>query len=268
LEIEPKGKPTVLIGLIFGGRPCVAVLDYEEEGKPLYSGLDSLDRRTFGDRRNPTRFEGRTLAADQPNVIKCTVLRARISIQVGETRVIDWGGNPEQVRLAPAVVIPNEHALFLCLPRRGQARITNLELTPLSSAAKGTLVTTFPKRPSGAPRDAIRFGENWYWFSPLPATAAEAAQVANRWKGRPLVISSEEENEFVTAHITGPTLLGMLKQSNEWLDATGKSPSFFNWDKGQPSSSPAEKFAVIHPSGRWHDHNPEKLRFAIEWGKE
>ena len=125
-----------------------------------------------------------------------------------------------------------------------------------------------PRRPKLAPKDAIYHGDNWYWFSDRKATFQEAQQIANRLKGRLVTITSDDENQFVAAHIQGPTFLGLLKVKGAWLDPSGRPQAYFRWDRGQPSRAKDERFAAIHASGAWHDYLPDRLFVCIEWGKE
>lgn len=123
-------------------------------------------------------------------------------------------------------------------------------------------------RPRLAPKDAIFGNGRWYWFSPATATFEEAQAVAVKLKGRLLTISSEEENAFIAARLKGPTFLGLLKIKGLWMNSQRSRQEYFNWDRGQPSSGPAERFAAIHMNGRWHDYNRDALYFCVEWGKE
>ena len=125
-----------------------------------------------------------------------------------------------------------------------------------------------PPRPRLAPKDAILVNDRWYWFSLTRATPQEAQLVAAKAKGRLLVISSDEENAYITSRLKGPTFLGMAKIKGVWVTGEGKRQEYFNWDRGQPSSASGERFAAIHPDGRWHDYRSDTLYFCIEWGKE
>ncbi len=125
-----------------------------------------------------------------------------------------------------------------------------------------------PPRPRLAPKDAILVNDRWYWFSLTRATPQEAQLVAAKVKGRLLVISSDEENAYITGQLKGPTFLGMAKIKGVWVTGEGRRQEYFNWDRGQPSSAGGERFAAIHPDGRWHDYRSDALYFCIEWGKE
>jgi len=125
-----------------------------------------------------------------------------------------------------------------------------------------------PPRPRMAPKDAISHQGSWYWFSGEQVTVQEAAAAAKRLKGRLVTITSDDENQFITEHLRGPTFLGLLKVKKIWLDPSGRPQDYFRWDRGQPSSSGGERFAAILRNGRWHDYVEDRLFLCIEWGKE
>ena len=125
-----------------------------------------------------------------------------------------------------------------------------------------------PPRPRMAPKDAIYHQGSWYWFSDEQVTVQEAAAAAKRLKGRLVTITSDDENQFITEHLRGPTFLGLLKVKKIWLDPSGRPQDYFRWDRGQPSSSGGERFAAILRNGRWHDYVEDRLFLCIEWGKE
>lgn len=125
-----------------------------------------------------------------------------------------------------------------------------------------------PKRPGHIPKEAIFWNGSWYLFSEKKASFDEAFAVARRFKGRLLIIKSQEENSFVTSHIKGPTWLGLKKQSGRWINVLGRPQQFFDWQPGQPQNGKNEDFAAIHPNGLWHDYLKDKLYFCVEWGLE
>ncbi|HEX7449917.1 MAG TPA: lectin-like protein [Pirellulales bacterium] len=127
---------------------------------------------------------------------------------------------------------------------------------------------TQPRRPRLVPDDAVAREGQWYWFSSVKVSAADALQHADQLKGRLVTISSAAENDFIAANAKGPTWIGMHKVNGIWLNSTGREQQYFNWDRGQPSSGRKEVFAAVRRNGVWHDYLDDKLFYCIEWGKE
>ena len=125
-----------------------------------------------------------------------------------------------------------------------------------------------PARPKFVHKDAIFWKGNWYWFSPKQDSFSEAGKHARAMKGRLVVISTPQENEFVASHVSGPTWLGLQRVKGSWLNAFGQRAGFFSWDVKQPSGSKGENFAAIQKSGKWHDYLADKLFYCVEWGSE
>jgi glucan-binding YG repeat protein len=128
--------------------------------------------------------------------------------------------------------------------------------------------TTTPKRPRLVPKDAILNNGHWYWFSENKATPEAAQLHALNLDGRLVTISSAEENDFLVGHLKGPTFIGMMKIKGVWINSAGSGQAYFNWDRGQPSSTRNEIYAAIHPGGVWHDYYRDSLYYCIEWGAE
>lgn len=148
---------------------------------------------------------------------------------------------------------------------KAQKRIDEAsEISVASSSGGGA------KKPAGVPDDAIAWKGNWYWFSTEKSTFDKAHAHATSIKGRLLVISSAEENEFVTSNLKDFTFLGIYKNNRSWVNSLGRPQQLFNWKRGQPSNGSREKNATIHPpEGFWDDHNTgESHYYVIEWGKE
>jgi glucan-binding YG repeat protein len=128
--------------------------------------------------------------------------------------------------------------------------------------------TATPKRPRLVPKEAILNNGHWYWFSENKATPEEAQLHAFNLDGRLVTISSAQENEFLVGHLKGPTFIGMMKVKGVWINSAGGGQGYFNWDRGQPSSTKNEIYAAIHPKGAWHDYYRDSLYYCIEWGPE
>ncbi len=128
-----------------------------------------------------------------------------------------------------------------------------------------------PKRPRGVPPAAIYFNGNWYLFSDQPVKQPEAIAIAQRAGGRPVVVRSAAENDFLVAHGKGTLMLGMIRRDGVWYDALNEPQHFFLWDvrNRQPDTLPNETWAAIdEATSLWHNYNIRRMNFVIEWGRE
>lgn len=124
------------------------------------------------------------------------------------------------------------------------------------------------KRPIHVPADAVSWKGRWYWFPDSKVSFDEALAEALKKKGRLISIESIEENEFIASQVRGATFIGILKSQGRWFNDIGTQQQYFNWDRGQPSSIPNENWAAINKNGKWHDYLPDRLYYAVEWGKK
>ncbi|TWT74156.1 C-type lectin domain-containing protein [Allorhodopirellula solitaria] len=147
----------------------------------------------------------------------------------------------------------------------------------IESAAEVTLRRTpnaeqgEPKRPRGVPPAAKYFNGNWYLFSEERVQQSKAVKIALQAGGRPVVVRSQAEHDFLVAHGELPLMLGLIKRDGVWYDALNQRQDFFLWDtrNRQPSTYQREVFAAIAPdTSLWHDYPPTRFYFVIEWGRE
>ena len=122
-----------------------------------------------------------------------------------------------------------------------------------------------PNRPDFVPQEALFWSGGWYWFPQQKLRFPQALALSNQKKGNLLTIENEDENKFVTSHIHGPTFIGVTKRNGVWYDVSGKAQYYFNWEKGQPNSSPGENWACILRHSYWHDYLDESQFFVVEW---
>ena len=103
------GANSLNIGLPFGGRQVVVVLDGWTNSD--LCGLDIVGGKPFYE--NPTTRHEKVLRTGMRAKIACTVTSDAITVAVGEKKLIDWKGHPEQVSLLPAWDISDDEALFI-----------------------------------------------------------------------------------------------------------------------------------------------------------
>ncbi len=128
-----------------------------------------------------------------------------------------------------------------------------------------------PKRPRGVPDTAIYFNGNWYLFSDQQVKPPNAIAIAQKAGGRPVVVRSQAEHDFLVFHAKRPLMLGMALRDGVWYDALGERQYFFLWDvqNRQPEPLRNQAWAAINEgTSRWHDYPAERMYFAIEWGRE
>ncbi len=128
-----------------------------------------------------------------------------------------------------------------------------------------------PKRPRGVPANAIYFNGNWYLFSERQVNQPEAIVIAQKAGGRPVVVRSQAEHDFLVTHAKGTLMLGMVLRDGVWYDALNERQYFFLWDtkSRQPEPLRNEAWAAIDQyTSLWHDFNIRRMYFVIEWGRE
>ena len=146
-----------------------------------------------------------------------------------------------------------------------------LAVLGLALATGGYALRWLPSRaPVTVPADAVFHAGRWYLFPEQQLTFTEAAIKAVESGGSLIRIDSQDENEFVAAHMRGPTWLGLARKDGKWaaVGDDGKMQTYFNWWPGQPSGNLGETACAITPegNGRWHDYFPgDRLFYAIVW---
>ena len=86
-----------------------------------------------------------------------------------------------------------------------------------------------------------------------------AAKSACKTMGADLaVITSQAENQFITARLSGAyTFVGLHRDPKDirrWYWVDGSRPSYLNWDKGEPGNYRGREHCVsLMKSGLWHD---------------
>jgi hypothetical protein len=107
-------------------------------------------------------------------------------------------------------------------------------------------------------KDAVAFRGNHYKaFLDTNSTWWEAKFACDDIGGQLVVISTEQENEFVRRlakdHLVWLGGTDEFKEG-EWTWDNGEAFKFKNWDAKQPSASPGYNFLILNgKSGKWAD---------------
>jgi hypothetical protein len=106
------------------------------------------------------------------------------------------------------------------------------------------------------------FGGHWYTVDEQARWWGDAKAEAERQGGYLVVITSQQEQDFLTTTI-GPLLdnswkwIGLYAQNNEegnWAWVTGELVIYTNWDGGEPNNrTNDEYFGEMYAFGTWND---------------
>lgn len=116
------------------------------------------------------------------------------------------------------------------------------------------------------------FRSRHYFLSNSPGQPLDARNSAMALGGHLAVITSQEENDFLTERTDGtPAYIGFSDREMEgsFIWETGEEPVFTNWNEGEPNNSGNEDFVVINfgPAGGWNDSGgSNEFRWILEFG--
>jgi hypothetical protein len=143
-----SGQESFNMGLIWGGRPIMAVID---GWGGSVSALEMIGGRR-GD-ANPTTKRGKSyLASPVPHTLTCTVRKGGIRVDCDGVMVIDHRGTPPGASLVPDWSVGTPPKLFIgCW--MGSYEITRLELAPITPADNRVATAETPEMPNDKPGD-------------------------------------------------------------------------------------------------------------------
>lgn len=163
------GKESIMLGLVVGGRQCLAIF----EGWPFdgyRTGLHVLDGRGL-ERHQEHVVRGRVLPEGKPAVIGCRVRKAgtmyRVALVCDDRELLQWRGDAARLSLEPFHRPPRRDALFLNVWGDAVARITAAQLVPLTAEQQGAAIVP---RPDDAVRPGIRPTDRPATVTEEPAT--------------------------------------------------------------------------------------------------
>jgi len=113
-----------------------------------------------------------------------------------------------------------------------------------------------------------QLGESYYYCSFARTTWSRAKREAEGVGGHLAVITSREENDFLSRRLIERRAYIGLSDSREegtfeWV--TGEDLSFTRWKQGQPDDMDGEDFAELNSQGYWYDvDGTERLEFVVE----
>lgn len=133
------------------------------------------------------------------------------------------------------------------------------------------------------PVDAVAFGDSFYKGFVSGISWEEAAERCEEMGGHLVVITSANENDFVTSlarkHSMERVWIGITDRvrEGEWVWVTGERVSYSKWHrwsngKSEPNDWMGEDFGSLDTNepGEWHDtpsvvQSPDRRGFVCEW---
>lgn len=217
----------------------------------------------------------------------------------------------EQVELAglerPLKLTAGEHGLTVTSPdfetitqkftvKKGEKEIVKVTLKPKaapiakvepkkSKEKEPDPVSPMPSAATVIPADAKAFGKGHYKAYPDQLTWKEAKARCEQLGGRLVVITSKEQNQFVSGLFAAAGIkdawIGFTDEAEEgkWVWIDGSTGTYTNWFMSQPNNKPpGEHFAMMGAVGKgelgnnlqWSDqpnvpHAGYKPGFICEW---
>ena len=108
LVVQPEvGNQGVVLGLVAGGNQVVGVLGLNGNT----SGLSTADSLLFPDPK--TERSGPVFPVGEPTTISCEVRNRRLTVEVGDEKVIDYQGDLWQLSGHPMWNVRNKNVLFI-----------------------------------------------------------------------------------------------------------------------------------------------------------
>ena len=109
----------------------------------------------------------------------------------------------------------------------------------------------------------MEFQASCYRFIPSAQKWYAARKYCAALDARLVVITSEEENEFVARHLNTSTFIGLSDELEEgrWVWENGLNLVYENFDEGEPNNQYNEDFVEIYSdNGKWNDLSLGNLR--------
>jgi hypothetical protein len=130
VALRKHGVDSLDIGFVHGGRQGVLRID-GQEGQFTWIELDTSPTLSS----NPTASAGKRLRWNRPTSILLSVRRSGVSVVVDGVRLVDWKGDPSQLRLSPEFRVPQRDTLFIGSSET-MFRIDELTLLPVSGTPR------------------------------------------------------------------------------------------------------------------------------------
>ncbi len=96
---------------------------------------------------------------------------------------------------------------------------------------------------------------NYYKFVGGDATYADAKTKIASIGGRFPIIKSAAQNAFIQSKLSGgATWVGIYRNGSSWIACDGSTPTYYNWNAGEPNNWGGNEDAVqMYSSGFWND---------------
>ncbi len=200
---------------------------------------------------------------------------------LNDQRIVDWTGDVHRLHPLTDAGMPCERALALHT-WLSPTDFRSLRLR-LKSGARAVWLGDDWSSPLQVVKDAppaevadkcVKWKDRSYYFSEAPMHLTEAQDLAFRWSGRLLMVSSEAEEDFLAAHDGGRTFWtsGWRRwDETQWRDERNRPLRFLgSWSKSRPIDDRAFSRLILWPCGLgWSNEQRQSQAFAcIEWGEE
>lgn len=103
-----QGTDSLNIGFVYGGRQGMLMIDGNGGETSWIDLITPYDLPS-----NETSVVGRYLKWNRMTAVVLSVRRTGVSVAVDGTRIMDWKGDPQELKLIPGYRIPDRRALFI-----------------------------------------------------------------------------------------------------------------------------------------------------------
>jgi hypothetical protein len=212
-----------------------------------------------------------------------------ISATLDDEQVLLWKGQSARLSLPWYHAYPTTNAVGL-LANASQVRVHELAMTArpeqcllIDNDWKNAHAPMADGPPESLNPQCIDWSGRKYWISESEMCFADAVAIATKNLGRLLTVSSREEEQFLSSHVSDRIIWMAgrhLPLTNEWRDERNRPLQYLGgWENGKPN--PDDSFGwnlAIAPSrtSGWRTVAPygrspidiTKHHVCIEWGEE
>jgi serine/threonine protein kinase len=277
VDFTPEtGSGLVAIVVPVGEHACSVALS---TGDQAQGGIGLLDGK-------PINQNGTLRRSDRPD--SEPRLRATVQVElldsVAAIRVLrdgrpltQWIGDPARLSPGPTHELPRPRNVGL-FTHDSQVTFHSVRLTPLDGM---TARPSDPTRPGyelkAHPPEAVRIGDHWYQFVPVPyqmrLSWSQARERCIEMGGYLCCLETPEEDRAIRLLVAGQQhiwLGGFKHRELGWRWVNGRPITWFNWEPGEPDERDNEStFSVLEMNfNAWDDephNNVLSFGFVCEW---
>ncbi len=120
------------------------------------------------------------------------------------------------------------------------------------------------------PEDALAYNGHYYKYISEKMLWHDAKAYCESLGGYLAVITTAEENAFITSMIPSNIVIGLTDEEHEgiWKWVTNEAYAYHNFRTGEPNNLSEEDYVCVDLNGTWNDGHADReyWNFVCEWG--